>query len=379
MSTGGAIFQIELDIFSGLLYLIKVKINWEKEGEKGIMNQMMPSRTAILFIVSVAIAIFLMSASIGTAQDKKLAPVNISYASTSGIRTPLWIAKEMGLYEKYGLDAKVVFVPSGNVANSALIAGEIDVICGSGSASVVAADKGLPIVIVGNFGSAIYKLVANPGISSAKDLKGKIVGTSRPGSSTDFALRRTLSKLGLVPDKDVKIFSTGTGEPDKRILLMTQGRIDATLADPESIYFAEVQGKVKLEILADLEELGIYNTVGDLSTRLDLLKTRRDRLQAFFMATSEAIWFGKKNKESALKVISKYMKVSDPKRLDLIYGDSLARMAAKPYPREEAIRLELENMAFADPRFKDKKASEFMDNSILAELESKGFFDRLHR
>jgi len=343
------------------------------------MDQMMPSRTGISCMVSVAIAILLMSASTGRAQDKKLAPINISYASTSGIRTPLWIAKEMGFYEKYGLDGKVIFVPSGNVANSALIAGDIDVIHGSGSASIVAADRGLPIVIIGNFGSAIYKLVANPGISSAKDLKGKIVGTSRPGSSTDFALRRTLSKLGLVPDKDVKILPTGTGEPDKRILLMTQGRIDATLADPESIYSAEAQGGVKLEILADLEELGIYNTVGDLSTRRDLLKTRRDRLEAFFMATSEAIWWGKKNKEGALKVIGKYMRVSDPKRLDLIYGDSLARMAAKPYPREEAIRLELENMASADPRFKDKKASEFMDNSILAELESKGFFDRLHR
>ena len=252
-------------------------------------------------------------------------------------------------------------------------------ICGSGSASVVAADKGLPIVIVGSFGSTIYKLVANPGISSVKDLKGKIVGTSRPGSTTDFALRKALSQLGLVPDKDVKILPTGIGEADRRILMMRQGSMDATLASPESIYSAEVQGGVKLEILADLEELGIYNTVGDLSTRRDLLKTRRDRLEAFFMATSEAIWLGKKNKESALKVISKYMRVSDPKRLDLIYEASLARMAAKPYPRGDAIRLELESMAFADPHFKDRKPSEFMDNSILAELESKGFFNRLHR
>lgn len=97
------------------------------------------------------------------------------------------------------------------------------------------------------------------------------------------------------------------------------------------------------------------------------------------MATSEAIWFGKKNKESALKVIAKYMKVQDPRRLDLIYEASLARMPAKPYPREEAIRLELENMAFSDPQFKDRKPSEFMDKSILAELENKGFFDRLYR
>ncbi len=320
-----------------------------------------------------------MSVSLGWAQEKKLAPINISYASTSGLRTPLWIAKEMRLYEKYGLNAKLVYVPSGVVAISALVAGEIDILCGSGSASVAAADKGLPVVIVGSFGSTIYKLAASPGISTVKELKGKTAGTSRLASSTDFALRLALLKLGLTPDKDVKILVTGIGEPDKRLLLMLQGRMDATLADPYSIYSAETQGRTKFEILADLEELGIYNTVGDLSTRRDLLKTQRDRLRAFFMAAGEAIALGKKNKEVALKVISKYMGVHDPKPLNLIYENSLVRMPAKPYPREEAVRLELENMASTDPRFKDRKPSEFIDSSVLAELESKGFFDRLYR
>ncbi len=320
-----------------------------------------------------------MAVSLGWAQEKKLAPINISYASTSGLRTPLWIAKEMRLYEKYGLDAKLIYVPSGVVAISALVSGEVDVICGSGSASVAAADRGLPVVIVGSFGSIIYKLAASPGISSIRELKGKTVGTSRLASSTDFALRMALVKLGLTPDKDVKILVTGIGEPDKRLLLMLQGRMDATLADPYSIYSAETQGRVKFEMLADLEELGIYNTVGDLSTRRDLLKTQRDRLRAFFMATGEAIALGKKNKDVALKVISKYMGVHDAKPLNLIYENSLVRMPAKPYPREEAVRLELENMAFTDARFKNRKPSEFIDSSILAELDTKGFFERLYR
>ncbi|MGE5307320.1 MAG: ABC transporter substrate-binding protein [Alphaproteobacteria bacterium] len=339
---------------------------------------MIADRISISCTATITVFSVLISISIVRAQEKKLAPINISYASTSGLRTPLWIAKEMHLYEKYGLDAKVVYVPSGVVAISALVAGEVDVACGSGSASVAAADRGLPIVIVGSFGSTIYKLAASPGISSIRGLKGKTAGTSRLASSTDFALRMALLKLGLTPDKDVKILATGIGEPDKRLLLMLQGRMDATLADPYSIYSAEAQGRVKFEILADLEDLGIYNTVGDLSTTRNLLKTQRDRLRAFFMAISEAIWLGKKNKEVAVTVISKYMKVYDSAPLNLIYQNSLLRMPAKPYPREEAVRLELENMAFTDPRFKDRKASEFIDDSILVELEIKGFFDRLN-
>jgi ABC-type nitrate/sulfonate/bicarbonate transport system substrate-binding protein len=229
-------------------------------------------------------------------------------------------------------------------------------------------------VIVGSFGSTTYKLVANPGVT---DLRGKVVGTSRIGSTTDFALRRALAKLGWTPDKDVKILATGIGEADKRIMLMLQGRMDGTIGSPESILAAETQAKVKIEILADLEDMKIYNTVGDLSTRTDMMKNRRDLLRAFFMASGEAIAVGKRNKDLTLKVIAKQMKVTDRKRLDVIYDASLGRMPSKPYPREEAVQLELESIAFTDALFKNKKASEFMDNSIIAELDRKGFFAKL--
>ena len=322
----------------------------------------------IVFAVFVSLV---TSAALGNAQ---LVPIRISFATTSGIRSPLWIAEDARLFEKYGLDAKLINIPSGNTAISALVSGEVDVVSGSGSASIVAAGRGLPVVIVGSFGSTTYKLVANPGIT---DLRGKIVGTSRIGSTTDFALRRTLSMLGLTPDKDVKILATGIGEADKRIMLMLQGRMDGTIGSPESIFAAETQAKVKIEILADLEEMKIYNTVGDISTRTDVLKNRRDLLRSFFMACSEAIALGKKNKATAQRVLAQHMKITDRKRLDIVYEASLGRMPSKPYPREEAVQLELESVAFTDPLFKTKRVSEFMDGSIIAELERQGFFAQL--
>ena len=321
-------------------------------------------------------AVFALLVTSTTLSNAQVVPIKIAYATTSGIRTPLWIAEDARLYEKYGLDAKLIHIPSGNTAISALVSGEIDVISGSGSASIVAAGRGLPVVIVGSFGSTTYKLVANPGVT---DLRGKTVGTSRPGSTTDFALRRALAKLGLIPDKDVKILATGIGEADKRIMMMLQGRMDGTLGSPESILAAETRAKVKLEILADLEELKIFNTVGDISTRTDLLKTRRDLLRAFFMASSEGIWLGKKNKALAQRVIAKFMKVTDRTRLDVVYDASLGRMPSKPYPREEAVQLELESISFTDPLFKGKKASEFMDGSIIAEIERWGFYAQLQQ
>ena len=186
----------------------------------------MKMRAQLFVLVLVALAAFV---AVGESQ---VVPIKIAYATTSGIRLPLWIAEEAKLYEKYGLDAKLINIPSGNTAISALVSGEVDIVSGSGSATIVAAGRGLPVVIVGSFGSTTYKLVANPGVT---DLRGKVVGTSRIGSTTDFALRRALSKLGLTPDKDVKILATGIGEADKRIMLMLQGRMDGTIGSPESI------------------------------------------------------------------------------------------------------------------------------------------------
>jgi ABC-type nitrate/sulfonate/bicarbonate transport system substrate-binding protein len=327
-----------------------------------------------LAVMKIVVIVLIRILAFTPAAESQVVPIKIAYATTSGIRLPLWIAEEAKLYEKYGLDAKLINIPSGNTAISALVSGEVDIVSGSGSATIVAAGRGLPVVIVGSFGSTTYKLVANPGVT---DLRGKVVGTSRIGSTTDFALRRALSKLGLTPDKDVKILATGIGEADKRIMLMLQGRMDGTIGSPESILAAETQAKVKIEILADLEDMKIYNTVGDLSTRTDILKNRRDLLRAFFMASGEAIALGKKNKALVQKVIAKQMKVTDRKRLDVIYDASLGRMPSKPYAREEAVQLELESVAFTDPLFKNKKTSDFMDSTIVAELDRKGFFAQL--
>jgi hypothetical protein len=95
------------------------------------------------------------------------------------------------------------------------------------------------------------------------------------------------------------------------------------------------------------------------------------------MATGEAIALGKKNKALVQKVIILHMKVANRKRLDVICDASLGRMPGKPYAREEAVQLEIERVTFSDPLFRNKKASDFMDSGIIAELDGKRFFAQL--
>src|SRR5882724_4939292 len=175
------------------------------------------STVALLFVFASAVA----------AQDKRLEPVVVSYASVSGSRAPLWIAKEMGLFEKYGLDGRPIFVPAGYPSVSALISGDVHFVATGGSVVAAAAAQGAPLVMVATFGAIAYKLMAHPSITSVKELRGKVIGALRPGTTTDFVLQRILLKIGLVPGKDVTIMPTGLSRSDERLLLMFQGKIQA--------------------------------------------------------------------------------------------------------------------------------------------------------
>src|SRR5262247_1690840 len=152
-----------------------------------------------------------------------LETLNVSYASVTGSRIPLWIAKDAGLFEKHGLNVNLVVIAAGNAAIGALASGDVEILGAPGSTTMVSTAKGLPFAIIGTFGSSAWKLAAHPSITSAQDLRGKTVGISRPGTTVDFASRRALQKLGFSPGKDVSILATGLAESNKRIMVMLQG------------------------------------------------------------------------------------------------------------------------------------------------------------
>src|ERR1051325_4657002 len=133
-------------------------------------------RTLKTILAGVAVASYFV-AGLCFAQDKKLDPFSISYASVSGTRAPLLITQDRGLFEKYGLDVNLVYIASGVVSVNALLSGSVDLIAASGSSAVGAAARGAPVVIIASLGHISYKLIAHPSIKSVQDLKGKIIGS----------------------------------------------------------------------------------------------------------------------------------------------------------------------------------------------------------
>jgi ABC-type nitrate/sulfonate/bicarbonate transport system substrate-binding protein len=311
------------------------------------------------------------------AQDKR-ETLTVSYASVSGTRAPLWIAKDLGLYEKYGLDGNLVYIASGVTSVNALLGGSVQVIAASGSSAVGAAANGAPVVIMASLGAIAYKLIANPSITSLQALKGKMIGSSRIGAGSDYALRRLLPKLGLQPGKDVQLIPTGISESDRRIVIMLQGKIDATLATVDNILQLELQGQ-KVSVLADLLQEGVYTTGSDISTSRQLMKDKRRQLKGFVMAITEAIKIGRTNRDLTFRIYRKYMKVEDVRLLDSMYKNYLlGTIPQKPYPRAEALQNDIEDLSYTYPQLKGRRIEEFTDLSIVKELEAEGFFTKLY-
>jgi NitT/TauT family transport system substrate-binding protein len=332
-------------------------------------------RSLIVFFL--IYSLFVLSAT-STAQDKKLDSFTISYASVSGTRGPLWIAKDLGLFEKYGLEGNLVYIASGVTSVNALLGGSVDIIAASGSSAVGAAARGAPIVIIASLGHIAYKLIAHPSITTVQGLKGKIIGSSRIGAGTDFALQRLLPKLGLIPGKDVTLLATGVSESDRRLLMLMQGKIDATLGTEDNLLQLAAKG-MKFSVLADVYEAGIYTTGSDIATSRQLLKQKPRQLKAFIMALTEGTYIGRTQKEQALRVYRKYLKVEDPKMLDSMHKNYLlGSIPERPFPKEEAIQNDIEDLSQTYAHLKGRKAAEFLDLSLLKALEDEGFFKKLY-
>jgi ABC-type nitrate/sulfonate/bicarbonate transport system substrate-binding protein len=190
-------------------------------------------------------------------------------------------------------------------------------------------------------------------------------------------LQRLLRKLGLTPGKDVQLIPTGVSESDRRLLMMMQGKIDATLGTEDNILQLGNKG-LKFSILADLYDAGVYTTGSDIATSRALVKQRPRQLKAFLMAITEGTWIGRNNKDLTMRIYRKYMKVEDQKLLESMHKNYLlGSIPVRPFPHEEAIQNDIEDLSYSLPHLRGKKAAEFLDLSLLKSMEEEGFFKRL--
>ena len=295
------------------------------------------------------------------------APLRIAYSSISGAMLPLWVAKERKLFDKYGVDVELTYIRG--VAIEALLAGEVQFVRASPPAVVRSTLRGADLAIIANtINVAVFSLMTRPEIRRPEDLKGKRIGVTNLGDSPDLVLSLLLERWGLQRNKDVAILGIRGGMPEL-LISVNKGFVDAGVISAPS----NLRGiKMGLRELVDIADYGIPYVNSPLSARRSFIKSNRDTVLRVLRAYNEAVQETRGDKNAALKILAKYVRVDDPE----ILGEVYRGYGQKHLQKNIAVDLEgvkglLKGLgseaAGANP-------ASFVDLSLVQELEKEAAF-----
>jgi len=318
-----------------------------------------------------ALLFFLLGARSVWAQDR----VRVGWAAMTASHTPLWVAQEKGFLTKQGLLVEPIFFGAGPPAMQALVAGDLDVVVTS-APNVVnprlgGADVVMLLSIIPTF---IDHIISAASINNPEQLRGKIGSVNRFGSISDMGLRLSLKKLGIDPEKDVRIVPAG-GNPE-RLAAISKGISQFTIMNEPFIKEAERLG---FRDLVNMATLKIPLHGNGVVTREAIIKARRPVIAKFARAITEAIHYIKVDKETTKAIIGKYTRLTDAEGLERTYRNYTSVLLDVPYPDPAGIKTLLDDMAPKSPKAAAADPKSFVDPSFVQEMEASGFIKQLSR
>lgn len=327
-------------------------------------------RTVIISLI----ACFLFSLAPASGAETALKKIYVGVPAMSLLQSPLFVAVDAGAFKKYGMDVTVVLLTGPRLIQG-LVSDSIHFAQGVSSRTVPsAALGGADAVLIASFtDKLLFTMHSAPEIKSMQDLKGKIVGVSGIGGSIDLATRMALRHVGLAPDKDVAIRSVG-GVPE--IVAALKGRIiQAGTLSPPSSFVAQNAG---FKLLFDLTTLGVDYISSGLGTRRSSITSNREQVKHFLMGMIEGAKILKTDQEFSIRVLTKYTRISDRKVLEQSYNYMRPYFLKIPYASLRAIKDTLDALAREIPKAKDADPREFVDASILREIEASRYIEDLY-
>ena len=250
-----------------------------------------------------SIAFLLLSAPFQLiAQPSK---IHVSAPSKSLTWFPAHLTREKGFYRAEGLEVDFV-VMKPQVALQALIAGDVGYTTALGS-TMRAGVRGLPLRVVMTIADKpLFALMARPGVNSVEELKGKLVGISSFGASSDTLARAVLRRYKLDPNRDVKILALGGGT--NRIAAIKTGAVDAALIEAPYNVMLEREGFRKILFVGDL----IPSPLAGFGTTLEKIREQPEEVQQLVRATLRGIQYVKTNKQESVRAIMKWADMDRP-------------------------------------------------------------------
>jgi len=315
------------------------------------------------FFIDALVMLLLFLLSAGRAEPAELKKLTLGYSTVGPAGTGLWMAKEIGAFDKYGIDAELIFVSSGPIVGQALLGGDMKAGLAATNAVTAAVLAGVPLVSVMSLvNRPYYRCWVQPEIVRMDELRGKTLGVSRFGSVTDNLTRILLRRYNLEGAVQIRQMG-GTTE---MAAAFQRRQIDGAV-------ISALRVNAPMRMLVDLAELGIRYSNIVIAVSRDYQRRSPEMVEAMVRAYLEGVAAAGQHKEKALQVIQKYTRLEDPKLIHELYADGVKFLERVPRLDAEALAPIVEFMGK-----KPIPVETVADNSIVNRLERDGSIDKLY-
>lgn len=255
------------------------------------------------YCCSFAAVLFLPLLLLSVPSELRAEKVRISISSVDVSFLTAGVADKRGFFREQGLDTEVIRMAA-PISITALANGDIDYTMIFGSV-VRGAMRGMPVKVVASFlDSSVHTLIARPEFKSVKELKGKTLGVSTVGATSDVAARMMIRHFGVDPDKEIKVVALGSDRA--RFAALREGIVDVAVISPP----ADVEGKkIGMNVLARAYELFNFPFVG-LGANGKKLKEKPDEVKKVLKALIRANRFIRENREGTIQTLAEWSRTS---------------------------------------------------------------------
>jgi len=332
----------------------------------------MSKRKALLLALclNLVAAKYALAGEVGGKPEKP--DVVVTYAQPSGAFTPIWVAYEAGLFKKYGLNANLQLLTP-QVSAQAVISEEADFYTDGPDLINARLHGGQVKYFGGTIQQLVFQIWAAKEIKTIQDLKGKSIGASTPRAALDTAIRETLKKNGLAPDKDVQVLYLQS-VPAILSAILGAKVLAGGLSAPNTVKAKDAG----LNLLVDIGKLNIPAFQVAYGATEKFLRNNPNTVYAFLKAIAEGVVMSRQEPATAKKAIAKYGKIDDAPTIDGTYDQFAPYWAMSLAVRPEAIKAQLEYIDEKEfPKVKNADPKDFYDNSFVDTLTKSGFLKNL--
>jgi NitT/TauT family transport system substrate-binding protein len=309
----------------------------------------------------------MLIARAASAQEMNLRAV---YNALSGVMAPIWVAQDGGLFTKHGVSVDLKYLAATTAVQGMVGGGEeVGLVGNQGiDAKLEGADL---IYVASGLPTFVFQVYGRPEIKSMADLKGKVVAVTQAAASTDYAMRIVLKRNGLEPDKDVRILYAQ--DINGVFTNVNAGNAAAGIMSAPTSLKAQAVG---LKPIVNVTELKIPFLFTAMLSSPKVMREKNEALTRFLRGYIEAMAVIRKDKETTMRSMGKYLKTTDREVLESVYDDYKDVFPQVPLMTAAEVKAVLD--VAKSPKAKQMKPEEFYDNSLVQKIQTSGFIDAVN-